>query len=186
MVDTVAEVLAAGIKIIQYRDKTDNQDKRHAIASELKLLVHGERGQLIINDDVLLAKSIDATGVHLGQEDCSVSEARKILGPNKIIGASCYNHFDNALHAEAAGADYVAFGSFSHSAIKPDAPRASIDLIIHAKKELRVPVCAIGGITKENIGPLLQAGADMIAVISAIFAAPSPQQATRELQALFK
>ncbi len=186
MADTVAEILAAGVRIIQYRDKTDDHDNRHTIASELKHLVHEEGRKLIINDDVLLAKSIDADGVHLGQGDCSISKARKILGPNKIIGASCYNQFDNALHAVAAGADYVAFGGFSRSATKPDAARAGIDLISRAKKELRVPVCAIGGITKENIKPLLQAGADMIAVISAIFAAPSPQQATRELQALFK
>lgn len=180
LVDNVTEILAAGVKIIQYRDKTSNRAHRHAIASELKSLMHDHQGILIINDDVSLAKSVNADGVHLGREDCTIGEARKLLGPGKIIGVSCYNRLDNAIRAIDAGTDYVAFGSFARSPTKPDAPHAGIDLMIRAKRELHVPICAIGGLTKENITPLLQAGVDMIAMISAIFAAPSPQRAARE------
>ncbi len=186
VVDKVAEVLAAGVKIIQYRDKTNDHARRHAIADELNSLVHAHRGILIINDDVLLAKLINADGVHLGREDCTIGEARKLLGRDKIIGASCYNRLENATRAIDAGADYVAFGSFARSPTKPDAPHAGIDLMIRAKQELHVPICAIGGITKENITPLLRAGVDMIALISAIFAAPSPQRAARELCRMVK
>lgn len=180
LVDNVTEILAAGVKIIQYRDKMSDHAHRHAIASKLKSLIYDHQGILIINDDVSLAKSVNADGVHLGREDCTISEARKFLGPGKIIGASCYNRLDNAMRAIDAGTDYVAFGSFAHSPNKPTAPHAGIDLMIRAKQELHVPICAIGGITKENITPLLRAGVDMIAMISAIFAAPSPQRAARE------
>ena len=180
LINKITEVLSAGVKIIQYRDKINDQDVRYKIASELKSLTTKYQALLIINDEILLAKSIDADGVHLGKEDCALSEAREILGPNKIIGASCYNRFNNAPKAIAAGANYIAFGSFFSSPTKPSAPRASIELITRAKKQLNVPVCAIGGITKDNVMPLLNAGVDMVAVISAIFASPSPKQVVKE------
>lgn len=186
LANKVDEVLSAGVKIIQYRDKTDNQDTRHSISTKLKSLVTKHQALLIINDDILLAKSIDADGVHLGKEDCSISEARKILGPNKIIGASCYNHYANAPQAVEAGANYIAFGSFFSSPTKPCAPCANIELITRAKKELSVPICAIGGITKDNIMPLLNAGVDMVAMISTIFSSPSPRQAVQECLALLQ
>lgn len=185
-INNVAEVLSAGVTIIQFRDKTNNHDTHYKIASELKILTAKHHALLIINDDILLAKSIDADGVHLGKDDCSITEARKFLGPNKIIGASCYNCYANAPKAVKAGANYIAFGSFFTSPTKPSAPRAPIELITRAKKELRVPVCAIGGITKENVIPLLNAGVDMIAVISAIFTSPSITQSVQEYLALLQ
>lgn len=185
-INNVTEVLSAGVTIIQFRDKTNNHDTNYKIASELKILTAKHHALLIINDDILLAKSIDADGVHLGKGDCSITEARKFLGPNKIIGASCYNCYANAPKAVEAGANYIAFGSFFTSPTKPSAPRAPIELITRAKKELRVPVCAIGGITKENVIPLLNAGVDMIAVISAIFTSPSITQTVQEYLALLQ
>lgn len=180
IVNAVAEVLSAGIKIIQYRDKINDKDLRYKIACDLILLTNKHNAILIINDDVSLANSIDADGVHLGKDDCIISDARQILGANKIIGASCYNNFERAIQAQAMGANYVAFGSFFNSPTKPTARKANIDLIKQAKKELSIPVCAIGGINKDNMAPLITAGVDMIALISAIFSNSSPKTAVEE------
>lgn len=180
IVNAVSEVLSAGIKIIQYRDKTNVKDVRKKIAYELKLLSNKHNAILIINDDISLAKTIDADGVHIGKDDCTIKEAKRILGTNKIIGVSCYNKFENAKQAQEMGASYVAFGSFFNSPTKPTAPRASIELIAQAKKELAIPVCAIGGINRDNMGPLITAGVDMLAIISAIFSNPSPKQVVAE------
>ncbi len=182
----VDEVLAAGVHIIQYRDKFNSQVVRHKTANNLKQLTKKHDALLIINDDVSLASSIDADGVHLGENDCSISDARHILGPNKIIGASCYNQYYNAVRAQKLGANYVAFGSFFFSPTKPHAPRASIELITQAKKELTLPICAIGGIHKDNMGPLITAGVDMVALISAIFSNLSTTKAISEYLPLLK
>ena len=176
----VENVLTAGIKIIQYRDKTNSADLRYRIAKEIKPLTSKYQALFIVNDDIELAKQVNADGVHLGKNDGPIYEARDVLGETKIIGASCYDKFENAIEAEHAGADYVAFGSFYQSSSKPLAPRADLNLIIRAKNELCIPVCAIGGINKDNIKPLIDAGADMIAVISSIFASKSPKQTVKE------
>ena len=123
---------------------------------------------------------VDADGVHLGKEDLSIDEARKLLGPNKIIGASCYNQFNKALQAQEQSASYVAFGSIYNSPTKPNAPTAKLSLISKARKELNIPICVIGGITIHNVLPALQAGADLIAVISALFNATDPSKTTAE------
>lgn len=168
-------IVQAGIKIVQYRDKNNSTSTRLKCAEELKSITSEQSCMLIINDDVQLAKIINAEGVHLGTDDCSIKEARSILGDNKIIGASCYNIFDKAKIAERNGADYVAFGSFFPSPTKPNAAKADIDLIVRAKKELSIPVCAIGGITKNNIAQVLDAGVDMVAMISALFNTQDPK-----------
>ena len=180
IVNAVSEVLSAGVNIIQYRDKTNVKNVRKKIAYELKLLTTKHDAILIINDDISLAKKIDADGVHIGKDDCTIAEAKRKLGANKIIGVSCYNKFENAKQAQKMGASYVAFGSFFNSPTKPKAPKANIELITLAKKELTIPVCAIGGINKDNMRPLITAGADMLALISAIFSNASPKQVIAE------
>ncbi len=180
------EVLVAGVKIIQYRDKINSQKDRHKISEQLRKLTHGYNCLLLINDDAQLAKLIDADGVHLGKDDISVKQARKLLGKNKVIGASCYTQIENAQTAINASADYIAFGSFYPSSTKPDAPRAGIELITKTKKQYNTPVCAIGGITPKNATKLLNEGVDMIAVISAIFNASSPKQAVQEYLSLMR
>lgn len=182
----VQAVLVAGTPLIQYRDKVNDQAVRTRNAQQLRQLTQKHRSLLIINDDVELAREVDADGVHLGKEDSQVNEARAHLGPDKIIGASCYNRYDNAVEAVANGASYIAFGSFFASPTKPSAPRADLELIVRAKQELDVPVCAIGGITQENVMSLLQAGADMVAVISSLFDAPSPAQSVQDYLALLQ
>jgi len=161
--------LASGVSILQYRDKSSDINKRQHQAHALKALCDQHNAIFIINDDINLAKQVDADGIHIGKNDLSLSETRKQLGTNKIIGVSCYNKISLAENAIDNGADYIAFGSFFGSSIKPDAPHAGSDLITTIKQTHDVPVCCIGGITIENHQPLLQAGTDMLAVISDIF-----------------
>ncbi len=166
---TVELALQGGTKIIQYRDKSNNHKKRLQQSSILQSLCKKHNATCIINDDIDLAKSVNADGVHLGKDDASISHARQILGKNSIIGVSCYNSLDAAIEAEKNGADYVAFGAMFSSPTKPNARIAKLALITQAKQKLNVPVCTIGGITINNIHQLTEQGADMTAVISSLF-----------------
>jgi thiamine-phosphate pyrophosphorylase len=182
----VEAALAGGVAAVQYRDKSADVALRHEQASELVALCRRFSVPLIVNDDLRLADLCDADGVHLGRDDGSLREARIILGRNKLIGASCYQSIDLALAAQAAGADYVAFGSFFSSPTKPAASRADAGLLHEAAQTLHVPIVAIGGITLANAPQLLDAGADSLAVLSALFEAPDVRAAARELNQLFE
>ena len=179
LIAAVAEVLEAGVRILQYRDKRDDLPRREMEAIILRALTRRHGALLIINDDPDLAAAIQADGVHLGRDDPHIAEARRLLGPGAVIGVSCYDSLSLARNAAAAGADYVAFGSVYPSSTKPDAKRIPLELLTTAKRELGIPVCAIGGITPVNAGPVLAAGADMLAVVSAVFSAPDIQQAVQ-------
>lgn len=161
--------LSSGVKIIQYRDKSNDTTKRLNQASALRTLCDTYNAILIINDDIDLAISANADGIHIGQDDLSIEQARQHLGQNKIIGVSCYDQTSLAEAAIANGADYIAFGSFFGSRIKPNAPKAKIHLISAIKNSHATPVCCIGGITLENCNKLLAEKADMLAVISELF-----------------
>jgi thiamine-phosphate pyrophosphorylase len=182
----VEAALAGGVAAVQYRNKSADVALRHEQASELVALCRRFSVPLIVNDDLRLADLCDADGVHLGRDDGSLREARIILGRNKLIGASCYQSLDLALAAQAAGADYVAFGSFFSSPTKPAASRADAGLLREAAQTLHVPIVAIGGITLTNAPQLLDAGADSLAVLSALFEAPDVRAAARELNQLFE
>ena len=182
----VEAALAGGVAAVQYRDKSDDVARRHEQASELVALCRRFGVPLIVNDDLRLADLADADGVHLGRDDGSVREARIILGKGKFIGASCYQSLDLAQAAQAAGADYVAFGSFFASPTKPAAPRASLDLLRAAAALIRLPLVAIGGITLANAAPLIDAGADSLAVLSALFDAADIRASARDLNQLFE
>ncbi|MGH8400781.1 MAG: thiamine phosphate synthase, partial [Gammaproteobacteria bacterium] len=140
---------------------------------------------LIVNDDIALAQSIGADGVHLGRDDAPLEQARVQLGPHALIGVSCYDSLQLATEAAHAGADYVAFGSFFASPSKPDATHASVSLLAAAHRQLSVPICAIGGITPQNGTELVTAGADILAVISGVFAAADIEQAAHRYAQLF-
>ncbi len=185
LLQAVEQAIAGGCRIVQYRDKDSNKTSRAQQATELKTLCQRSNTLLIINDDVALARQVNADGVHLGKHDASLQQAREQLGESAIIGVSCYNNIELALKAEKAGADYVAFGSFFQSDIKPEAVRAEIDLLHSAKKQLDIPVVAIGGINQHNAADLISAGADMLAVISAVFAQTDIQASSRQLSDLF-
>jgi len=181
----VAAALAGGATAIQYRNKSASPDLRLEQALALRRLCAVRGTILIVNDDVELASAVDADGVHLGRDDASVAAARERLGPLALIGASCYDSLVRAEAAIATGADYVAFGSFFASAVKPDAVRADTSLLSVAKMRWNVGVVAIGGITAANAGSLLAAGADSVAVLSAVFGAADVKAAARDIALLF-
>ena len=141
---------------------------------------------MLVNDDVALARELDADGVHLGRDDESIAQARAALGPRKIIGASCYNDLRRAQEAQAQGADYIAFGSFHASPTKPEAVSASPTLLTRARRQTDLPLVAIGGITPDNGALLISAGADALAVISGIFAQADAESAARRYARLFE
>ncbi|MFY9260038.1 MAG: thiamine phosphate synthase [Gallionella sp.] len=178
------QVLQGGARVLQYRNKLADTKLQFTQAAALRELTLAFRCLFIVNDDVELALRVDADGVHLGGEDGSVAAARAIVGDHKIIGVSCYNRLSLAQQAVQEGANYVAFGSFFASQVKPHAPVASLDLLQQARRELTLPIVAIGGITLENAPSLFAAGADAVAVISAVFAVPDGETAARQFAAL--
>jgi thiamine-phosphate pyrophosphorylase len=173
-------ILSAGCRLLQYRNKASSPCHRQEQAAALRTLTHRFDALLIVNDDMDLAGFCEADGVHLGENDGELALARARLGAGKILGASCYQDPALAMNAARAGADYVAFGSFFPSPSKPQARRAGLELLAAGKAVSGRPVCAIGGITPANARPLVQAGADMLAVISALYDAPDPAEATRQ------
>ncbi len=181
----VEAALAGGVAAVQYRDKSDDVACRHEQASELVALCHRFNVPLIVNDDLRLADLCEADGVHLGRDDGSIAKARVILGPEKFIGSSCYQSLELALAAQAEGADYIAFGSFYPSTTKPQAVRADIALLRAARTPIHIPILAIGGITPTNALALLDAGADSLAVLTALFESPDIQAAAHAFNALF-
>ncbi|MCU7796230.1 MAG: thiamine phosphate synthase [Candidatus Thiodiazotropha sp. (ex Myrtea spinifera)] len=186
LVGQVAQALHGGCRIVQYRDKRLDKAEKLSLAKQLMDLCKHHLALLIINDDVNLAKSVGANGVHLGREDADLSHARIQLGEAAIIGISCYNRLDLAHKAAQAGADYVAFGRFFPSLTKPHAIQATPELLRQAKTTLNLPLVAIGGITPENGAPLIEAGADMLAVVHGIFGQPDIRAACQKLTTLFE
>ncbi|MDD1607444.1 MAG: thiamine-phosphate pyrophosphorylase [Methylococcaceae bacterium NSP1-2] len=179
----VEQVILGGAVVIQYRNK--QSQNAPLLAGELVNVCHHYQIPLIINDDVELAVQVAADGVHLGKDDGSIAQARQRLGKNAIIGVSCYNSVEKALEAQEQGADYVAFGRFFPSSSKPLAAPAEIDTLYEAKRRLTIPIVAIGGILPENGLALLNAGADLLAVIGGVFTA-QPEQSARAYQVLFE
>ncbi len=165
----VMQALQGGACMVQYRDKSDNHSLRLQQASRLLELCRQFQVPLIINDDIELAMEIKADGIHLGKNDDDYKVARQRLGNETIIGISCYNDLERARHFAAMGADYVAFGRFYPSSTKPKAEEANPALLREARAELQLPVVAIGGITGDNGAPLVEAGADLLAVIHGVF-----------------
>lgn len=181
----VARALDGGARVVQYRNKSVGHGICTRQARALQTLCRGHGVPLIVNDHVEMAEMVGAAGVHLGDTDESIGAVRARLGSQAIVGASCYNDIERAQRAAAAGASYVAFGSFFPSVNKPHAVRASLDLLREAKRVLAVPIVAIGGITADNAPALITAGVDAIAVISALFSAPDVRSAAERLSQLF-
>lgn len=182
--DVATAALAGGASIVQYRDKTRDARRRLTEACELHRLCRRHGAALIINDDVDLALTSQADGVHLGRDDADITDARGQLGETAIIGVSCYADIERARHFAAAGADYLAFGAFFPTPNKPDAARATTDLLENART-LGPPLVAIGGINPDNGEPLIAAGADFLAIISAVFDAPDVRGAAQSVTHLF-
>jgi thiamine-phosphate pyrophosphorylase len=183
VIGEVAAAIRGGAAVVQYRDK--NPIDAVLLAGELVKLCHRHGVPLIINDDVELAVQSGADGVHLGKEDGHVAAARKRLGPEAIIGISCYNSVERAVEAEREGATYVAFGRFFPSSSKPLAAPAQIETLRQAKSALHIPIVAIGGILPGNGASLLEAGAELLAVIGGVFDR-QPEQSARAYLPLFE
>ena len=182
----VEAALLGGCRLVQYRDKTSAAPERLARAHALRLLTLRYNARLLINDDMALTFLVKADGIHLGRDDGNLVAARAILGPDRLLGASCYADFPVARKAAAAGADYVAFGAVFPSLTKPNAVSAAVDLFCRAKTTLTVASCAIGGVTLDKAPTLIAAGADLLAVISDLFNAPDITARAAAYQNLFK
>lgn len=184
LIDACAAAIEGGAAVLQYRDKTNAWFRRRGEASGLAALCLRHHVPLIINDDVELTAAVGAAGVHLGEDDVDIAAARKRLGRDAIIGASCYDSLERARDLAAAGADYLAFGAFFASPTKPKARRATLDLL-RAARTFGKPLLAIGGITADNAAALIAAGADFVAAISGVFEQHEISEAARRYADLF-
>ena len=182
----VEAALRGGCRFVQYRDKTSAAPERVARAHALRRLTLDFNARLLINDDMALTFLVQADGIHLGRNDGNLAAARAILGPDRLLGASCYADFALARKAASAGADYVAFGAVFPSLTKPNAVSAAVDLFSRARTTLTAARCAIGGITLDKAPGLIAAGADLLAVISDLFNAPDIMARAAAYQHLFE
>ncbi len=181
----VEAAIAGGARVVQYRDKRSQPEVRLRQARKISDLCRRHGVYFLINDDVALAVKINAHGVHLGRDDLPLAQARAQLGADGLIGVSCYNELKRALTAQRQGANYVAFGSFFPSRTKPQAVRVTPELLREARPLLKIPIVAIGGITPENGATLIEAGANMLAVIEGVFAQPGIRAAAQRYAQLF-
>lgn len=184
LLQQVEACLAGGAGVLQYRNKHPAAP-HWEMAAALAACCRRHAVPFIVNDDVALALAVNADGVHLGRDDGDCAAARQRLGPGKSIGISCYGSLERALAAQRAGADYVAFGSVFASSTKPQAQHIPLGLIGEAKRRLHIPIVAIGGISLQNAAQVIEAGADAVAVISAVFDAPDIQLAAQNFSNLF-
>ncbi len=173
------QALLGGAVLVQYRHKTASDSLRLLQAQKLQTLCRHYQVPFIVNDHLDLCLALDADGIHVGGTDASVAEMRAALGPDKIVGASCYGDLSLAHAAQLAGASYVAFGGFYLSRVKKYPVTTPFGLVSTACTAISLPNVVIGGMTVENCQPLVEAGAHMVAAISSIYLAPDPQAAAR-------
>ena len=178
----IEAALDGGLTLLQYRDKSSDEARRLREAEALRDLCARYNAHLIINDDAELAARL-GVGVHLGQTDGPLTPARALLGRQAIIGSTCHSQIELGEQAAKEGASYVAFGRFFNSSTKPGAPTATLDVLDEARARIKLPICVIGGITLDNAAPLIDHGADLLAVVHGLFGAESPQEVTRRARA---
>lgn len=186
LLNLLTRALAGRPALVQYRSKCVTGEPRRAQAVAVVDLCRAAGIPCIVNDSVALALEARADGVHLGRDDDDVATARRVLGPDRLVGVSCYDEWPRAVAGQAQGADYVAFGAMFASRTKPDAVRAPIELVTRARRELACAVAVIGGITAERAPSLVAAGAGLIAVMSDVFDAPDPGARAAAYQTLFR
>lgn len=184
LISLAESIIPAGIAALQYRNKIADATQRRDEAGQLRALCKQYAVPFFVNDDPALALETGADGVHLGREDGDCNSARIQVGPDLQIGISCYNELTRTEMAVQQGADYIAFGAMFPTRTKNNTTTASVDLIREAKRRYTVPVVAIGGITPENCVPVIEAGADLLAVISSVWLAPDPQNVIHKFNQL--
>lgn len=180
---TIERALRGGVDIIQLRSKVLSDHALFELGKKIRTLTNRMKKLFIINDRVDLALALEADGVHLGQDDLPIEEARRIVGKNQLIGRSTHN-LRQALEAEHEGADYIGFGPIFGTPTKPTYLPIGLSQIAQVMKRVRIPIVCIGGIDRSNVTQVLQAGARRIAVVRAIFAAQNPHQSAAELKRL--
>ncbi|MEO6917898.1 MAG: thiamine phosphate synthase [Collimonas sp.] len=185
LLEVSEQALQGGAALLQYRHKTADAALRREQAEALLALCRRYQRPFIINDYVDLCLALDADGIHVGGTDASVAEVRALVGPDKIVGASCYGDLELAHAAQRTGASYVAFGGFYPSRVKKYPVTTPVDIVTRSNAEVALPNVVIGGMTQENAIPLIAAGADMVAAISSVYLAQDPTAAARSFVALF-
>jgi thiamine-phosphate pyrophosphorylase len=185
LVEATEAALRGGAQLVQYRHKTATPALRAEQARRLLAVCRKHGKPFIINDHVALALELGADGVHVGGTDAPVGKVRAALGPQRIVGASCYGSLDLVKAAHAAGASYVAFGGFYPSRVKKYPVTTPREIIAQSRAQTAMPAVVIGGMMPENAAPLVDAGADMVAAISAVYMAEKPEAAARAFAALF-
>ncbi|MEB0138254.1 MULTISPECIES: thiamine phosphate synthase [unclassified Undibacterium] len=179
------QALQGGAQLLQYRHKTAGLAQRREQAAALLRLCRRYGIACIINDHLDLCQELDADGVHVGGTDLAPAQVRAALGPDKIVGASCYGDLALAQQAAAAGVSYLAFGGFYPSRVKQYAVGTPADLVSQAQQRWNLPCVVIGGMTVDNCQPLIARGSAMVAVISSVYSVPDPGAAARSFAALF-
>jgi thiamine-phosphate pyrophosphorylase len=184
--DLEAALAGGDVACLQLRLKDIDDDAIRRAARVLQPIAQERGVAFIMNDRPDLAVELGCDGVHVGEEDAPYAEARRLLGPDRIVGVTCGDSRDRAVTAAEAGADYVAFGAFFPTMTKQAKHRARFGTVRNWSETTVVPCVAIGGITQENCSPLVEAGADFLAVIGAIWTHPKgPREAVREFNEVF-
>jgi thiamine-phosphate pyrophosphorylase len=177
--------IEGGAFMVQYRSKIRNRDVKMQQCAAILRLCREYDVPCIVNDDVEMCRFLEADGVHLGKNDDNIAEVRHILGEDSIIGSSCYDQLDRAKQAQKEGASYVAFGAVFPTPTKPNAPRATLELLREAKREIQIPIVAIGGITMNNAHDVIKTGIDAIAVITSLYESNSIKETAETFSQMF-
>ena len=187
LAEMVEKTIKGGAKVVQLREKESSSEEILRLAGELLKLTRRYNVPLIINDYLEIARDIGAEGVHLGQNDASIAEARSVLGDRAIIGVSCYSSIERGIDAHKEGADYLAFGTPFFTPTKPGRQPTSFEILREAKKIIpKIPIFAIGGITPQNVASVLETGVDGIAIITSVFGSSDPEEVSRQFSAFFQ
>ncbi len=177
--------IEGGAFMVQYRSKIQDRDVKMQQCAAILRLCRDYKIPCIVNDDVDMCRILEADGVHLGEKDDNIAEVRRILGEDAIIGSSCYDQLNRAKQAQKEGASYVAFGAMFETSSKPNAPRATLELLREAKSQIQIPIVAIGGITVNNAHDVIKTGIDAIAVITSLFEAKTIKETAETFVKMF-
>jgi len=178
--------IEGGAFMVQYRSKIQDREVKIQQCAAILRLCREYEIPCIVNDDVDMCRILEADGVHLGEKDDNIAEVRHILGDDAIIGSSCYDQLDRAKSAQKEGASYVAFGAMFPTSTKPNAPRATLALLKEAKREIQIPIVAIGSITVNNAHDVIKTGIDAIAVINSLYEAKSIKETAETFAKMFQ
>jgi thiamine-phosphate pyrophosphorylase len=185
LIQKTKSAIEGGAFMVQYRSKIQDRDVKIQQCAAILRLCREYEIPCIVNDDVDMCRILEADGVHLGEKDDNIAEVRHILGEDAIIGSSCYDQLDRAKSAQKEGASYVAFGAMFPTPTKPQAPRATLALLKEAKREIQIPIVAIGGITVNNAHDVIKTGIDAIALINSLYEAKSIKETAETFAKMF-